>query len=225
MRIDILVPVTVDIWNDGILKKALECKSPDTELVISSLTEGIDSIECDYDAAIASMPTILKAVELEKAGSQAVIIYCFTEPALAAIKEKLDIPVLGIRECSIALATVMGNKLGIIAPIANSVPSYFREVGNKVERIISMDLPVLDYLDYEKVESCIEENTGKLIAEGCDVILLGCGSVLGIDFDRIQAKYGVPIIIPLTAAISSAEFMVRNGLCQSKITYPNPPKK
>jgi allantoin racemase len=225
MRIDILVPVNVDIWDKGILERALKCKAPDTDIVVTSLKDGIASVECDYDVALAAGPTVTKAVELEDSGSQAIIIYCFAEPAVVAAKEKLDIPVIGIREASIALASIMGDKIGVIAPIDNTVPYLARRLSGKVERIVSMDLPVLDYLDYAKLEGCVDAKTGELVDSGCDVIVLGCGSIMNINFKRIEEKHGISIVEPIVASVSIAECMLRNSLSQSKIAYPSPPEK
>lgn len=225
MRIDILVPVCVDIWNKGIYDMAQTIKSSNVEIHVSNVKTGVPSIECEYDAAIAAYPTLLLAEALEKEGSDAVIIYCFNDPALAACKENLSIPVIGLRESSISYASLIGMNIGIITSLNISIPGFERNLGSKVKKVTALELPVLEFLDFKKVENIFVKKVQLMLEEGCDVIVLGCGSIMGIDFKRIEAEYGIPIVVPIAASISFAEFMVRNGLRQSKIAYPNPPKK
>ncbi|MGI6702914.1 MAG: aspartate/glutamate racemase family protein [Clostridia bacterium] len=114
MRIDVLVPVYVDMWNEGILKEAIKSKAPDVDLRVTNLDGGVPSMESAYDVAIGARLVVEKAQHLEKEGSQGIIIYCFKDPALEACKEKLDIPVVGLREASIALAGIIGDNIGVI---------------------------------------------------------------------------------------------------------------
>lgn len=225
MKIDILVPVSVNLWDKNVAAYANKVKSSDVEIEVHSLTEGVASIECDYDMALAAPYTVAKAEQLEKAGSQAVIIYCFAEPALAACKEKLGIPVVGIKEASLAMATLMGNRIGVIAPIPATSQTFERGARNKVYKYISLDLPVLEYGDSAKVEKGVDIKTAQLVDAGCDVVVLGCGSMMGLDLQGLMKKHNVPIIFSLSPAIYAVEYMVRSGLRQSKITYPFPPVK
>ena len=108
MRIDILVPVYIDTWNKGVWEEAQKTVSPDVDLRITNLEFGVPSLESMYDVAVASPYIVEKAIELEKDGSDGIIIYCMKEPALAAVKEKLGIPVIGLREATMGLIGVIG---------------------------------------------------------------------------------------------------------------------
>ena len=225
IKIDILVPVSVDLWNKNALEYANRIKSSDVEIGVHSLTDGIASIECDYDMALAAPHTVAKAEQLEKEGSQAVIIFCFAEPALAACKEKLGIPVIGIREAAYAMASLVGDRIGVISPIPATSQTFERGARNKVHMYAPLNLPVLEYTDPVKVEKGVDIKTAELVAGGCDVVVLGCGSMMGLDLSRLMEKHNVPIIFTLPAAIYAAEYMVRSNIRQSKIAYPFPPVK
>lgn len=225
MLIDILVPVATNIWNDDIEKTVSKIKSPDTHIRITEIQKGPASIESEYDEVFASPHVVSLAEELEKKGSDGVIIYCFGEPGLHAVKEKLSIPVVGIREASISMARILGDRIGIISTLKNAAPRHRRILKNEVHKIVTVDMPVLDFTNSKALEERIEAKVKELAADGCDVIVLGCGSMLNIDFDRIQKKYGLPIIIPLNASISICEYLSRNNLRQSKLAYPYPPEK
>ena len=222
MRIDVLVPVYVDMWNAGILEEAIKSKAPDIDLKVTNLDGGVPSMESAYDVAIGARLVVEKAQELEKEGSQGIIIYCFKDPALEACKEKLDIPVVGLREASIALAGIIGDNIGVITSRSYSVAYYSRALRGKVKSVTCLGIPVLEFLDYLKVEKALEERVAEAVNLGCDVIVLGCGSILGIDFSRLEKTYGVSIIRPISAAVAACDFLVRNGLKQSRIAYPIP---
>jgi len=222
MRIDILVPVYVDMWNEGILKEAITSKAPDVDLRVTNLDGGVPSMESAYDVAIGARLVVEKAQQLEKEGSDGIIVYCFKDPALEACKEKLDIPVVGLRESSIALAGIIGDSISVITSRKYSVSYYSRALKDKVKSVTCLGIPVLEFLDYSRVEKALEERVAESVNIGCDVVVLGCGSILGVDFKRLEKTYGVSIIRPVAAAVAACDFLARNGLKQSRIAYPSP---
>lgn len=71
----------------------------------------------------------------------------------------------------------------------------------------------------------LEDRIQKLLDKGCDVIVLGCGSILGMDINSLQEKYNVPIVEPLHAAVAACEYMAQCNLRQSKRTFAFPLSK
>lgn len=222
MRVDILVPVYVDMWNEGILNEAVNSKAPDVDLRITNLDSGVPSMESAFDVAIGARLVVEKAQQLQDEGSDGIIIYCFKDPSLEACKEKLNIPVVGLREASIALASTIGDNISVITSRKHSVSYYSRALKGKVKSVTCLGIPVLDFLDYSRVEKALEERVSEAVDLGCDVVVLGCGSILGVNFDRLEKEYGISIIRPVTAAVAVCDFLVRNGLRQSRIAYPLP---
>lgn len=225
MRIDILLPVYVDMWNEGTLKVTQSMCMPDVEIAISNVKTGMPSIECRYDEAFSEKPTVLMAEELERQGSQAIIVYCFNDPALAACKEKLKIPVIGLRESSIAMASLLGDNIAVVTSMSNCIQDFEKALAGKVKKVTALDMPVLEFLNYAKVEEVLGQRIQTMAEAGCDVIVLGCGSIMGLDFAKLEQKYGLPIVVPLKAALVSAQYFVQCRLSQSKITFPLPPEK
>lgn len=225
MKLDIIMPVSTNIWTEDVKKACLNIVRPETEIRITEIKRGPESIESEYDEVFSSPHVVKTAEELEKNGSEGIIIYCFGEPGLHAAKEKLKIPVVGIREAAISMAKILGDNIGVISTLKTAAPRHRRALKNEVKKVVSVDMPVLDFTDVKTLENRIEEKVKELISVGCDVIVLGCGSMLNIDFDRMQKDYGVPIIIPLNAAISICEYLIKNNLSQSKLAYPFPPEK
>jgi len=225
MILDIIVPVSTDIWNKGVESEAQRIKSPDAEIRVTSLAKGPVSIESEYDEAFSSPHVISRAKELEMQGSNGIIIYCFGEPGLHACKEKLDIPVVGLREAAVSMAGILGDRIGVISTIKNAVPRHARALEHKVHKVVAVDMPVLDFVNTRELEKRIEGKVQELIEYGCDIVVLGCGSMLNININRLQKDYGIPIVIPLNAAMAACEYLIKCGLRQSKLAYPCPPVK
>ena len=222
MRIDMLVPVYVDMWNEGIMKEALKTKAPDVDLHITNLDAGVPSVESFYDVAYAARYVVEKAMELEAAGSQGLVLYCFKDPMLAACKEVLNIPVVGLCDSAITMAHLVGERICVLTSRINSQAQHYRELKGRVKRVDTLDIPVLEYKDHDKTGRAVDEKIAIAAADGCDVVVLACGSMLGFDFAAIEEKYQVQIIRPVACAMSAIDYMVRTGLRQSRLDYPAP---
>jgi len=225
MILDIIVPVSTDIWNEKVKLEAERIKSSDIQVRVSELKKGPVSIESEYDEVFASPYVVSLAEELEMNGSNGIIIYCFGEPGLHACKEKLNVPVVGIREAAVSMAKILGDRIGIISTIKSAVPRHVRTLKHEVHKILAVDMPVLNFVNVSELEKRIELKIQELLRDECDVIILGCGSMLNIDINKMQNEYGVPIVIPLNAAVAVCEYLMKNNLKQSKRAYPFPPVK
>lgn len=224
MRIDILVPVATDFRNDDILQAALAI--PHTvDIGIANIERGALSIENEYDEAISTPYIVELAEKLEREGSSGVIVYCFQQPGAAACKEALGIPVVSLSESAIAMASLMGQCIGVIPPMDCSSRAFARRLGDKVAHYCALNIPVLDYENLELLMEALEDRIQKLLDKGCDVIVLGCGSILGMDINSLQEKYNVPIVEPLHAAVAACEYMAQCNLRQSKRTFAFPLSK
>jgi len=247
MKIKIIVPVATDKWNKGAIELCREIADCETEISISNIEKGPVSIESVYDETYTSPFVVDAAKKAEKEGYDGIIIYCFSNPALYAVREAIKIPVIGIGEAAHIFGMVVGERIGIISTVENSVPRHWRKAKilgtiSKLKAIKPLNLPVLEYNDKEKImervkkvatefndKEKIMERVKKVATEliekeKVDTIILGCGSMLGIK-KELQKTFSVPIIIPGEAAIKLIESMVRMGISHSKITYMYPPKK
>jgi len=230
MKIKIIVPVATDQWNRDILSLCREVADCKTEISISNIEKGPVSIESVYDETYASPFVVDEAKKAEKEGYNGVIIYCFSNPALYAVREAINIPVIGIGEAAHLFGMVVGERIGIISTIENSVPRHWRKAKilgtiSKLKSIKPLNLPVLEYNDKEKVIERIKNVATVLIEKDkVDTIILGCGSILGIK-KELQETISVPFIIPGEAGVTLIESMVKMGISHSKITYMSPPDK
>ena len=97
MRLKVIIPNS-GMDRDTLLQREKMLSAfamPSTEISVECIAHGPESIESAYDEILAGPYVIQQAVEAEKAGFDAVIVYCGSDPAVAAAREILNIPVIG----------------------------------------------------------------------------------------------------------------------------------
>lgn len=83
---------------------------PDVELHMECLVENHIEIDSALDAALAAPEIIKMAVRAESEGYDAVVLYCFSDPAVDACREVVSIPVVGGGQASCLLAPLVGRQ-------------------------------------------------------------------------------------------------------------------
>mgnify|MGYP001816111108 FL=1 len=84
-----------------------------------TLAEGPPGIETDAHVAEVVAPLKRRATSLEHASG--IVVACFSDPGVAALRASLPLPVLGIREAAVSEALTLGDRFGVIAIGAPSV--------------------------------------------------------------------------------------------------------
>lgn len=206
--------------------------APGVEVDVWSLAEGPDSIESAWEAALV-VPELTRAIPRARAeGFDAVIVGCFSDPGLDALRELVDIPVIGPGSSAVHLAAQLGTRFAIIAPMGGGdgrVAARLRALGvaDKFAGVRGIGMSVLDLArDREAVlERVTEVARASVREDGADVFVLGCMSMgfVGVT-DDIGKRLELPVVNPVVAALKTAEAVVAMGLSHSKAAYPIPPK-
>jgi allantoin racemase len=195
----------------------------DIEIEVRSVARGTASIESAYDAAIV-VPYILESlIDAVETGSQAVIVGCFSDPGLDALREMVKVPAVGPGMSAMLFALQLGNRFSIIAPNekgSGHSPSYAstRGMGLSVVDLARGRNSALDRI-VEVGRRCVEE-------DGAHVLVLGCMSMafLGID-SEIQEQLGAPVVNPVLVSLKNAEAMLAHGIVHSGRGWTRPPSK
>lgn len=64
-----------------------------------------------------------------EAGASAFVVSCFSDSGLAALREESKAPVLGIAESAVRTAMTLGQRIGILSILSNSIPRQTRYLG------------------------------------------------------------------------------------------------
>lgn len=231
-RILVLVPVTTSQWNAPLLEEMERCKRPDTHLDIINLSKGPVSIDDWFDATWAALHVVQAAMKAEADGYDGMIVYCYDDPGVRAAKEAVRMPVVGLGEASAHIASLISHKFGIVTAglpqkTAAVIWDNLRmiELDHKCVGVKPVGIPVLRLTeDHDEQERNLTEYAQELAAKGAEVIVLGCGSMLGVA-DPVSKKLGIPIVIPARAALALVESLAAMGLAQSKRGFGTPTEK
>jgi allantoin racemase len=230
-KIKVIIPVQTEIWTKPHFEELNQCKDADTEITVVSLDTGAESVENGYDDTWNALATILEVEKAEKEGFDGVIISCFGDPGLRAAKEAVKIPVVGVAEASIHLASMLGRRFAVITAGPPDAGAYmmdnFRlyEMDHKCIAVKSVGIPVLGLPDDKSEEVNRFVSLAKeLIEEGAEVIVIGCTGMTEVAW-QIAKHLPVPVINPAPAALKICEDLIDLKLSQSKVGYPLPPAK
>jgi len=232
MRIFVINPNTSVSMTDHIRRELKKIKRPDTELTVTCPERGPVSIESAYDEALAQPPTLELVRQANEEGYDAVILACFSDPALDAAKEISDILVVGIEESTMHVAAMLGHKFSITTAFRNRVATRELHVrkhglGSAYGSTLVLNMSVLD-MDAKPEETkarILELARQSVERDGTEVIILGCAGLAGYAED-VERELGVVVLDPTSVALKVAEALVDLGLRHSKAgRYAKPPEK
>lgn len=227
MKIKVVIPVSTDKWNNGVKADYERFKEPETVIDVIHLQHGPEAIQSEYDEANAARHVLKEVAAIRSEDYDAIIIYCFSDPALPGAREISIIPVLGIGESAQLFAMGLADKCGIITTLEQSVARIRRKVcargiSGRFPSIRPLNIPVLEYDRQEKVtERALGVARIMVEQDGVEALILGCGSLLGIK-ERIQDAFGIPVVEPGIVTLKHAEMLVGLGLTHSKRSYMIP---
>jgi len=180
-----------------------------------TLAEGPPGIESQSDADNVIAP-LCNTIRARDADAAAFVVACFSDPGLHGARDVTRKPVLGIAECGILAALTLGQRFGIIAILAKSVPRHLRYVGALgLTGRLAGDLPIgLGVTELAKEDVTLKRmiETGALLRDdkGADVLVMGCAGMARYR-GRLQAALGIPVVEPTQAAVAMAIGRVRLG--------------
>lgn len=214
-------------------KRILQDKAEKRTVIdIVDIEEGPISIESAYEEYLSIPGTVERVVQAEKDGYDGVILGCYGDPGIDAIREMVKIPVVGPGETSMVMAAMLGHKFSIITVMGSVVPSLEKlakvvSVDRKLASVRSINIPVLDLRkDVKATKRRIMEEARQAVEEDrADVIILGCMSLafMGIT-DEIQDQLRIPVVNPAFVSLKILEALISSHLSHSKKAFPYPPK-
>ena len=235
MRLRVITPITTTGFVCA--DRLAPLGRPDTDLSYVAIENGPASIECEFDAMLATPDTVARVIAAEQEGVDAVVINCMDDPGLRAAREMVAIPVLGPCETSMHLAAMLAHRFSVVTVLDHLEPQFVNHakvygVADKLASVRSVSIPVLDLeADEERLVEALATQSARAVEEdGAHAIIFGCTGMLGVAEAverRLEARgiAGVPVLDPLVVALKIAESLVDLALTHSKRTFPAPPRK
>ena len=145
--------------------------------------------------------------------ADAIVVACFSDPAVAALRETVRAPVFGIGEASYLSAAALGERFGVIAILSRSIARHRRTqralgLEHKVAGELPLELGVAELEKEEIVWKRLNVLGTKLRDEhGANALILGCAGMARYR-TRLEAELGVPVVDPTQAAVGMAMAML-----------------
>lgn len=150
-----------------------------------------------------------------------IVIACFSDPGLFAIREIVDVPVVGIAESSFLTACMIGFRFGILGGTPKDIPWMENILWNyglekRCAGVVPINMSVEETRkDRERTITMLGDASRKLISMGAESVILGCGSWSGYRSD-LEIMVGAPVIEPIQAACWQLRALVEMGLRSSR---------
>jgi allantoin racemase len=168
----------------------------------------------------------------EAEGASAGIIGCFSDPALDAIRETVNMPVVGPGQSAIALAIQLGESYSILSPLDSGAKRARPRLRGQglTERLASIRGVGVSVIDLTRGDNTawdrIIETGRRCIDDGADVLVMGCMSMAFMDVEReLSDRLSVPVVSPVLAALKTAETLLYLDMAHSRTAWPSPPDK
>lgn len=184
-----------------------------TSLHVATAPLGFAYIETRFEALVGAYAAAQVAAE-QYQGYDAVIIAAFGDPGVAGIRELLPVPVVGLTECALASACLLGHRFSIIT-ISQRIQSWYREVVasyGMTDRLASMrglDEPLAGIGAVQKDHATrLVQLCGEAVArDGADVIILAGAPLAGLA-RSLAGQLPVPVVDGVSSAVQHAQSLV-----------------
>jgi allantoin racemase len=223
MNIKILVinPNTTASMTEKIAISARDIARPGTEIIAANSQNGPASIQGYLDIATC-IPGLLEEIK-KHPDVDAIVIACFDDTGLDAVRCITSVPVLGIGEAAYHAASMIATKFSVVTTMSKSVAGLENNLARyglaqKCVRVRATDIPVLkleegDPKTLDKIRSEIRD---AIEHDHAEAIVLGCAGMADL-MVQLSDEFGLPVIDGVAAGVALAEALVNAGLTTSKI--------
>ena len=232
-RVKMIFPVPMSEATRPMVESQLPAEFRRSDIEVSFVGAGstITLADSYYDMAIMELAVIEAGLRAQDEGFDAVCINTVSDSGLAALRARLDIPVLSPGQSAFHVASMLGHKFSIITMWERWFPLYrktLREYGleSRVASIRAIEVrpDTVELLSGKEdfVFAKLEETALKAIKEdGADVIVLG-STTMHQSHAYLASRLPVPVLNPGVIAYKMCEMFLDLGLSQSKKAYPSP---
>ena len=232
-RIKIIVPIPMGA--EGVAARASQLPAhlvlPGFVPEFVSVAKGAALGDSAYDMLLMDFAVAEAGLRAQQEGYAAVCIDTVSDSGLAALRSRLDIPVIAPGQAAFHVASMLGKKFSVLTmwdewfPLYEKVLTEYR-LWPRVASLRSIktrpDLEELLAGKEEVVFKKLEAEAHRAIEEdGADVIVLG-STTMHQSHAYLAGCLPVPVINPGQVAYKLCEMFLTLGLRHSKKAYPAP---
>jgi allantoin racemase len=205
--------------------------SPGTEIVPWTNREGPAAVDSVYSDYLAGGPLATRLADLAPR-PDAVVLAGFGNYGTGAVKEVLEIPVVGLAEAAMAFATPLCHRFVIVTTSPRMI-AYTEDVvqllgfAPRCAAVRAVDLPPIATGEppaEEVVAQLADALAAARASDRADLVILG-GARLSPHAAALRRRTPLVVVEPVACAVAMAEALARLGLSQSKAGKFAPPPR
>ena len=208
-RILVVNPNISDDVTELIRAEAERAAGPGTEIAVRTASRGVEFIETRFEALLAAY-AVAEILAEEHERVDAAVIAAFGDPGMPALREAVDIPVIGITEASLHTAAMLGARIGVVAISARMRAWYTETIeslgfGPRLAGFRSLDRPVggVRGVQREARARLLELARMSVSEDGADVLLLAGAPLAGLARTVVD-ELPVPVVDGVSAGVRQA---------------------
>lgn len=207
---------------------------PDISIETIGFGSDLPHLEYEVYEHIAVDQVIKLSLRAEKDGFDAIVIGCFYDPGLWIARELVNIPVLGVGQSTLHVASMLSaGRFSILVGRRKWIPKMSENACRygfdaQIASWRIMNLTVPDMLNKKKTHKAILREAKQAVEQDlAEVVCLGCTGMSG-QAREAQKVLGVPVLDPALIGLKMAELCSvlwkQFGISHSKIGgYEAPP--
>jgi len=212
-KVGYVIPVTT---NPGRVRRISDLlqgvAQPGTEVKVVDLDGAPSDLEHHADEHKA-VGMLLEKLPPRQHEFDALVIGCFYDPGIREMRERFSIPVVGVGESSMHIASCIASRFSIIVPRAKVISkmkdnALLNGFSHKIVSWRCLDVTV-EQLHEDPlvfVERIISEGRAAIEQDLAEALLLGCTAIEGIS-GQVQEELGVPVLDPVVAGFKYGEML------------------
>ncbi len=222
MRI-LLINPNSDLEMTEAIQQSAEAFAAGGYEVVTKATPGAPQFIETYRDELLAAPGMMQLVRVNEDDFDAMIIACHCDPNLDAMKEISSIPVVGIGEASMKLATMLGHTFSVVTTHIHSIPGKIANARKMhlQDLMVSVRAPERGEEDLGDEQLFVGLSRRAVEEDLAEVIVLGCAGLTGMD-KLIEKELGVPVLDGVICALIIATGLVKYGISTSKVLGYNP---
>src|SRR5882724_5314847 len=217
MRILVMNANTTPFVTETAAAEARRLASPGTEIVPATADFGAAIVATRSEHAVAEHAAVVLAAR-HAPGCDAVVIAVSYDTGLKAMREMLDMPVVGMTEAALYTACMLGGPIGLIG-FGKRVWPMYRELiegyglsGRIAGSRVSENTTAYKPGDTSALDQELIATARDLVEQDGAESIVVLGAVMAGAARRIEDRVPVPVLDGMRAAVPQVEALVRMGL-------------
>lgn len=219
-RILIVNPNTTASVTARVLAEAQRWARPGTELTALTGATGASIVSTPVEELVAARAALEMLAE-HHAGYDAAILAISFDSGLVAARAALPIPVVGLTQAALHMASLLGRRIGMIG-FGASARGLYRDLIDRYglsAHVLTLEIielaSVSSYLDETSLDFAVIEAVRRQVSDlGVEVVVIAGAAVSGIA-QRVAPSVSVPMLDGAGPAVALAEALVQLRLSAS----------